>query len=396
MSAGPELLLISAVAAVGILHTIVPDHWVPITLIARQRGWSKAETARVSLQAGIGHVGSTLLIALLAWLAGAALAARFGNAVDSAASIALIAFGGWIAISALRALRPDGHHGHGHAHHATGAAGAIHGPEQQGVPTERGLVTLSIFEDGVRPRFRVTGPAFEAVKVETQRENGRRDTFLFANHGTYWESIEEIPEPHQFEVAIILEQGGGAQRFATRFVEHAHDDGHGHHHHHHHGPGEQPAPEDDALYAPLPGDVALLTRHIHAHRHGRDAVHTHWHDHRAATVHAVAEGLAAEPPLHEHRHRMAARTALLLILGSSPMVEGIPAFFAAGRYGLGLIAVMAAVFALSTIATYVLLCVASTAGLQRIRLGAFERYGEVLSGGFIALVGVVFGLWPLL
>ena len=49
MNAGPELLLIGAVAAVGVLHTIVPDHWVPITLIARQRGWSKGETARASL-----------------------------------------------------------------------------------------------------------------------------------------------------------------------------------------------------------------------------------------------------------------------------------------------------------------------------------------------------------
>jgi hypothetical protein len=78
------------------------------------------------------------------------------------------------------------------------------------------------------------------------------------------------------------------------------------------------------------------------------------------------------------------------------MVEGIPAFFAAAKHGAGLIVAMAAVFALSTIATYVLLCVYSTAGLQRLRLGTFERYGEVLSGAFIALVGVVFYLWPLL
>jgi hypothetical protein len=34
MTVGPELLLIGAVAAVGVLHTIVPDHWVPITVMA--------------------------------------------------------------------------------------------------------------------------------------------------------------------------------------------------------------------------------------------------------------------------------------------------------------------------------------------------------------------------
>ena len=78
------------------------------------------------------------------------------------------------------------------------------------------------------------------------------------------------------------------------------------------------------------------------------------------------------------------------------MVEGIPAFFAASTFGIGLIIVMSIVFAISTIATYVLLSVYSTAGLQRIRLGAFERYGEVLSGAFIAIVGVAFWVWPVL
>jgi hypothetical protein len=86
----------------------------------------------------------------------------------------------------------------------------------------------------------------------------------------------------------------------------------------------------------------------------------------------------------------------MLILGSSPMVEGIPAFFAAGKYGGGVILLMALVFAISTIATYVFLCVASAFGLQRVSLGSFERYGEVLSGAFIALVGVAFWIWPVL
>ena len=74
MNYGPALLLVAAVATVGVLHTIVPDHWVPITLIARQRGWSKSETARAALLAGTGHVLSTLLIALVVWLAGVAFA----------------------------------------------------------------------------------------------------------------------------------------------------------------------------------------------------------------------------------------------------------------------------------------------------------------------------------
>jgi hypothetical protein len=63
---------------------------------------------------------------------------------------------------------------------------------------------------------------------------------------------------------------------------------------------------------------------------------------------------------------------------------------------VGLILVMSLVFAITTIATYVVLCVYSTAGLQRVSLGPLERYGEVLSGVFIALVGILFWLWPIL
>ncbi len=78
------------------------------------------------------------------------------------------------------------------------------------------------------------------------------------------------------------------------------------------------------------------------------------------------------------------------------MIEGIPAFFAAGRYGAGLIAVMAAVFAAATIATYVGLCVVSVTGLTRLSLGPLERFGEVLSGVLIAALGVVFWVWPVM
>jgi ABC-type nickel/cobalt efflux system permease component RcnA len=220
----PQLLLLGAVTTVGVLHTIVPDHWVPIVLIARQRGWSNKETAHAALKAGTGHVVSTLLIAVIVWVAGATLATRFGHYVDIISSLSLIAFGGWIAASSLREM----HHGHEHHHEHT-----------------------------------------------------------------------YIPE-----------------------------DGHNHDHH--------------------------------------------------------------------HKDEKSKRTALLLILGSSPMIEGIPAFFVAGKYGPGLIIVMSTLFAVSTIATYVLLCIYSTVKLKNMHFGAFERYGEVLSGAFIAILGLVFLIWPVL
>lgn len=326
MNYTPELLLVGAVAAVGVLHTIVPDHWVPITLIARQQGWTKAETARASLKAGTGHVLSTLAIALVVWFAGVAFAQRFGHYVDMAASLALVGFGGWIAISSLLEMRRSGEHGHSHHHHSPVPHGSIHGPELQEVKTNHSPLQLSIFEDGVPPKFRLTGSDDAKVSLETVRADGTRQRFEMANRGTYWESHDAIPEPHAFSVNIDTAHGGHAHTYTVDFEEHSHD-----------------------------------------------------HDNEA-----------------HGKSGTSSRTALLLILGSSPMVEGIPAFFAAGKYGFGLIIVMSLVFAATTIATYMILCVYSTAGLQRVSLGPLERYGEVLSGAFIAAVGVVFWAWPVL
>jgi len=215
-----EWLLVGSVATVGVLHTMVPDHWLPITVMARQRNWSRGKTARAALGAGVGHVVSTLVIALIFWAAGAAVATRFGQWVEILTSAALVGFGIWVAGGAILEMKT--HHGHHHSH------------------------------------------------------------------------------------------------------DHHHDEAH---------------------------------HHVHA--------------------------------------KTGSRMALLLILGSSPMIEGIPPFFAAGRYGIGLLIVMALVFAAATIMTYVALSVYSAAGAQQLRFGRFEQYGEIASGLIIAAVGVVFWVWPI-
>ena len=323
----PQLLLIGAVAAVGVLHTIVPDHWVPITLIARQRGWSKRETARAAFFAGVGHVTTTLILGLIVWLAGVAVATSFGHLVDTLSSLALVAFGLWFAISAWRELHSSGGHGHSHNHEFQYLEGQVHGPELQRISTPQGDIELSIFEHGMPPCFRLTGTDVNTISIETMRQDGTKQTFECTNQGGYWESVEAIPEPHQFAVAISLDSKGQIVSYMTKFTEHSHG---------HHG-----------------------------------------HDHSVAT-------------------KKSTRTTLLLILGSSPMIEGIPAFFAAAKYGIWIIALMALVFAIATIATYVLLSVYSTAGLEKMKLGAFEKYGEVMSGAFIAAVGLFFWIFPVL
>jgi hypothetical protein len=380
-----QLILVVAVLAVGVFHTLVPDHWLPIALIARQQGWTKGEVARAAALAGTGHAVSTLLLGLIVWIAGVAIATKFGNIVSVVSSIALIGFGGWIAVSSLLALRSGGHghsHGHDHGHEdAHGHDHGAHGCEPVRLVSEHDSLVLSIFEKGQPPHFRLSGHSGDRVWLETRRDDGEHRRFECVNRGNYWESLDEIPEPHQFSVTVHAAHGDHEHSYETAFAEYGH--AHGDH---------MPEP-DDALYLPAKGGTTVLNRHVHAHRHGRSAVHTHLHDHGPDTWHSASEVDESDPPLHEHAHKRPLRTTLLLILGSSPMVEGIPAFFAAAKFGPGLIAVMAVVFALATIATYVVVSVTSLAGLERASFGPLERYGEVISGGFILAVGIASLFW---
>ncbi|HEY1728799.1 MAG TPA: hypothetical protein VGG22_10525 [Candidatus Baltobacteraceae bacterium] len=232
-------LLIATVAAVGVLHTMVPDHWAPIAVLARGQGWSRGRTARAAALAGFGHVTSTLLLGFAAWAIGTIAAAHYAYLVNRISAIALIAFGLWIAYAGW--------------HEVTSAS-------------------------------------------------------------------------------------------------------------------------DDRQHA-----------HAHAHRHPDGTEHVHRHHHDDLTWHATNGGGIV---LHEHAHSVTGRAALLLILGSSPMIEGLPAFFAASSQGAPLLGAMAVVFSISTIGTYVVLSTAALGGFERLSLGKFERYGEVLSGAVVTCVGV--------
>jgi hypothetical protein len=220
------------------------------------------------------------LIALVVWFAGVAAAERFGRIVDLAASAALLAFGGWVAISASHELRRTTHYpGHPHRHlHSIFAATPRH--RHQHAP---GAATLD--EDIHSP---------ESLGIDDYQQD-----YLAG-----FVETERYGQVHAHDKADLA-----SDRRATN---------------------------EDGLYAPLLGDIAV--RHRHVHRHSRHASpHCHWHDHLAEDAHPIGRATLADAPLHQHRHKPTGRTALLLILGSSPMVEGIPAFFAAVRFGFWLV-----------------------------------------------------------
>jgi nickel/cobalt exporter len=85
-----------------------------------------------------------------------------------------------------------------------------------------------VFEDGVPPRWRLRSErgarwAADEVTVTTGRPDGSRQSFGFLDRGDYLESIDEMPEPHEFMARLTLSNGGHGHGYDLSFVE-----GHGH------------------------------------------------------------------------------------------------------------------------------------------------------------------------
>lgn len=118
---------------------------------------------------------------------------------------------------------PD-HRGHGHAHDE----------DVRRIDTGHGVIAVEVIEDGVPPRWRIRserGQTWlpEDVTVVTERPDGARQAFAFANRGGYLESLEEIPEPHEFMARVSLGHGDHTHDYDLSFVE---DHEHGHDHIH--------------------------------------------------------------------------------------------------------------------------------------------------------------------
>jgi cation diffusion facilitator family transporter len=188
---------------------------------------------------GTGKLGdlagftSAIVLAMIALLIGYEAVTRFiwPVAIDFNEAIPIAVLGLIVNVASVFLLSGGGHHhNHGHSHaHSHGDHGHDHN-EAHYLQTPLGLVTLEIFENGVPPRFRLSGVGIDLsaadTTVETVRPGGARQIFALAARGGYLESLDEIPEPHAFTVNISF--GHGADRHAVEFEEHDHENSSAH------------------------------------------------------------------------------------------------------------------------------------------------------------------------
>jgi cation diffusion facilitator family transporter len=191
-----------------------------------------AEDSRFSF--GTGKLGdlagfsSALVLALISLLIAYEAITRFIWPVpisfNEATPIAVLGLA--VNIASVLLLSGDGHH---HHHHGHSHADPDHDhDEAHRLQTDTGSLLLEIFEDGVPPRFRLSGfdrpLAANDVTVETVRRDGARAVFAMAARNGYLESKDEIPEPHDFLARVSIDHGTYSVDFVER--EHAHSTAH--------------------------------------------------------------------------------------------------------------------------------------------------------------------------
>ena len=105
--------LLLAALGIGAVHSLAPDHWVPIAAVGRARGWTRRRTVTFAALCGLGHVTVSVVLAAAAYALGATVVASVGESLRSFAGALLIAAG---VLYAVRGLGHGAAHAHGHAH----------------------------------------------------------------------------------------------------------------------------------------------------------------------------------------------------------------------------------------------------------------------------------------
>lgn len=232
--AGHAWLFIPSAIVLGALHGLEPGHskTMMAAFIIAIRG-----TVRQAVLLGLCATLSHTLIVWIIALGGMYL----WRGVDSAAlepyfqlasGLVIIGMALWMIWRTRReqqlAAIAEHDHDHSHDHSHDG-----HGHAPGGAPridTGHGVLRLEIFEDGVPPRFRLRaetghGWAADEVVLETERPDGSRQAFSFAARDGYLESMEEIPEPHEFSARLTLSHDDHGHHYDVAFVEHDHGGG---------------------------------------------------------------------------------------------------------------------------------------------------------------------------
>jgi nickel/cobalt transporter (NicO) family protein len=190
-------LLLLAAGAVGFLHSILPDHWVPLAVVSRTHRWTIARTARTSLLASVGHVLTSIVLAGIIALVGLQFRQAFETQQGHIVGVILVATGIGFFIWSFKGGGHHHHHEHehdgDHHHHerifvpgigTVDAAG--HPAEANRSPMKGGIAGIVVpFGAAASPDLTVLPVALAAAGVGLAAVGGVLLTFSAVTLGTF-------------------------------------------------------------------------------------------------------------------------------------------------------------------------------------------------------------------
>lgn len=85
--------IISGTIFLGIIHALIPNHWLPLVAIAKSEKWEKSELMLVASITASAHVLGTVILGIVLGLVGTTLAHEYEGYVHVIAPVLLILFG---------------------------------------------------------------------------------------------------------------------------------------------------------------------------------------------------------------------------------------------------------------------------------------------------------------
>jgi len=311
--------LLGITFVVAATHTISPDHWFGFVMLGRSKKWGIPKTLAVASIAGIGHVGTSVILGFIAVWAGATLAHNFASIVETGTGIALVVFGfGFALYSWLKG---------GHSHH--------------GIP-----IVNKIFHIDNREAEKLMH-----VHAGGEHEHGHDDHDHDHDEGCGCDDHDHEGHHHDDDDDD--------------------DDDHDHDHEGHHHDDDDDDDDDDHDH----------DHEGHHHDHDDD---DHDHGHHDHDDHGHDHGKPGKKA-----KKLEAGYGLVAIIGLTPCILLIPLALRAGEISTSAVIWTMIVFFLSTMAAILILVAACLKGLQLIKFEFFEKYGEVITGIVIGIMGVL-------
>lgn len=228
-------LFIPTAILLGALHGLEPGHskTMMAAFIVAIRG-TIFQAVMLGLAATVSHTAVVWLVAMGGMYLGSQWDAETSEPYFQLVSaVLIIGVAGWMLMrvrAEQRQEKIESNHDHHHDHNHNYEEAAHRIDTGHGMTAE-----LAIKEDGVPPRFwlaferngKITSTANQDCHIETIRLDGSRQMFMMANKGLFLESVDEIPEPHDFTARLTISHGDHSHDYDVVYSEHDH--------HHHEG-----------------------------------------------------------------------------------------------------------------------------------------------------------------